>query len=130
MASPISFTIELRRCWTTDRVMGSIFGGMLSLREELNPTSKHPYWRNFTLHGVVFDILVGAYLGDGFRRRLDDGLDIPVRHRRRQCHQSIARRQHAPIEQPAMKDRGALAFGFGRPGRAVVADRTIGKMYF
>ena len=24
MASPISFTIELSRCWTTERVMGSI----------------------------------------------------------------------------------------------------------
>ncbi len=30
MASPISFTIELSRCWTTDRVMGSILLDMRS----------------------------------------------------------------------------------------------------
>src|SRR5450631_2191498 len=28
MASPISLTIELSRCWTTDRVMGSILADM------------------------------------------------------------------------------------------------------
>src|SRR4051794_38842808 len=31
MASPISFTIELSRCWTTDRVMGSILVDILAL---------------------------------------------------------------------------------------------------
>ena len=31
MASPISFTIELRRCWTTERVMGSIVADILAL---------------------------------------------------------------------------------------------------
>ena len=30
MASPISFTIELRRCWTTDRVMGSILADIIT----------------------------------------------------------------------------------------------------
>ena len=30
MASPISFTIELRRCWTTERVMGSILADILT----------------------------------------------------------------------------------------------------
>src|SRR5438094_299439 len=29
MASPISFTIELSRCWTTERVMGSILADIL-----------------------------------------------------------------------------------------------------
>ena len=31
MASPISFTIELSRCWTTERVMGSIVADILAL---------------------------------------------------------------------------------------------------
>src|SRR5260221_9647583 len=31
MASPISFTIELRRCWTTERVMGSILADIDAL---------------------------------------------------------------------------------------------------
>lgn len=31
MASPISLTIELRRCWTTDRVMGSILADIFAL---------------------------------------------------------------------------------------------------
>ena len=31
MASPISFTIELRRCWTTERVMGSILADIFAL---------------------------------------------------------------------------------------------------
>ena len=31
MASPISFTIELSRCWTTERVMGSILADILTL---------------------------------------------------------------------------------------------------
>ena len=31
MASPISFTIELRRCWTTERVMGSILADIVAL---------------------------------------------------------------------------------------------------
>src|SRR4051794_703781 len=34
MASPISFTIELSRCWTTDRVMGSILVDMRSCRQK------------------------------------------------------------------------------------------------
>src|SRR5882724_11907804 len=31
MASPISLTIELSRCWTTDRVMGSILADIVAL---------------------------------------------------------------------------------------------------
>ena len=31
MASPISFTIELSRCWTTERVMGSILADIYPL---------------------------------------------------------------------------------------------------
>src|SRR4029077_4288148 len=31
MASPISFTIELSLCWTTDRVIGSILADILAL---------------------------------------------------------------------------------------------------
>ena len=34
MASPISFTIELSRCWTTDRVMGSILADIIALLHE------------------------------------------------------------------------------------------------
>ena len=32
MASPISFTIELSRCWTTERVMGSILADIAVIR--------------------------------------------------------------------------------------------------
>src|SRR3974390_3107613 len=35
MASPISLTIELSRCWTTDRVMGSITAVIRSLGSKI-----------------------------------------------------------------------------------------------
>ena len=31
MASPISFTIDDRRCWTTERVIGSILADIFAL---------------------------------------------------------------------------------------------------
>ena len=38
MASPISATIDESRCWTTERVMGSIVAGMETLRKD------YRYW--------------------------------------------------------------------------------------
>ena len=41
MASPISFTIELSRCWTTERVMGSILADILALLFALKRQPMH-----------------------------------------------------------------------------------------
>jgi hypothetical protein len=38
MASPISFTIEDRRCWTTERVMGSIILALHSRQHSIDET--------------------------------------------------------------------------------------------
>jgi hypothetical protein len=52
MASPISATIELSRCWTTERVMGSTAGRIFGLWRGTNEANEF-YVRFFAL-GVFF----------------------------------------------------------------------------
>src|SRR3954469_17269258 len=99
MASPISFTIELRRCWTTERVMGSIFADILT--------------RSLVRSTRACDFLERA------RRRIDDRMDIGVGHRGGQCHQPVARGQHATIEKGAGKYRLTLSLLLAQIGRAI-----------
>src|SRR5690242_15463643 len=101
MASPISFTIELSRCWTTERVMGSILA-------DIEP---------------VLVMLVRAYFSEracDFRertgRRIDDRIYIGIRHRGRQCHQSVARGQHAAIDKGEIENRLAPRLLLAQPG--------------
>ncbi len=39
------------------------------------------------------------------RRRSDDRMDIGIRHRGRQCHQPVARGQHATIDKCTIENR-------------------------
>src|SRR3954463_4228728 len=110
MASPISFTIELSRCWTTDRVMGSILADILAL--------------------LFLNSERGRHFGYPARYGVDDRMYIGIRHRGRQCHQTIACRQHATIEQRPAENRLAFGLLLGRIRRTIVAHPAIGEMNF
>src|SRR4029450_7352728 len=62
------------------------------------------------------------------RRRIDDRMDIGIRHRGRQCHQAVARGQHAAIEKCAVENRLTPRLLLAHIGRAIVADRAIGEV--
>src|SRR5215475_5456461 len=70
MASPISATIELRRCWTTERVIGSTISDMQALTSPSERDASVPIPK-FTFYVILFCEIAAA-----MRRTLTRHLDL------------------------------------------------------